>query len=213
MQWRLVYRVRFQNGPLSWCQASGSDRDMLLANDLRGKTMPECNVHALTITDKHPEGDKYETNTTKQFSLPWNDDTETEKPGLSEVLQVEEGTDNEWPLKLREFAIEQANDQYCKKVASTVGGRATYSYVRNGVLIRQSQIDGEVQKVAVISLCRRVLHSSHYPVLAGIEARDNVLTRCEQNVRGPTRPMKLIKQYLICGLAQRTAREPTVKRN
>lgn len=84
---------------------------------------------------------------------------DTVKPALPEDLRVLDGTDEERPLATRELVNEQANDPYWIEFSNTVEKLGSvYSYDKNGIFIRQAQIDGSLQKVIPTSLRARILY-------------------------------------------------------
>lgn len=73
---------------------------------------------------------------------------DTVKPAVPEVLQVSVGDDKERLLATSEFVTKHANDPCCREVSNTEGKQGSvYLYDRNGILIRQAQIDDAQQNV------------------------------------------------------------------
>lgn len=77
-------------------------------------------------------------------------------------------TSNEKLLTTRDFVTAQTIDLYCGEVVLAGGEPGTlYSYDREGVLVKQSKIDGSGQKVLPASICSLVLYMAHYHVFGG----------------------------------------------
>lgn len=63
---------------------------------------------------------------------------------------------------------EHAYDPCCTEVSNTVCElESAYYYGRSGVLIRQAQLDGALQKIVPTLLRALILYLKHYTVFAG----------------------------------------------
>ena len=67
-----------------------------------------------------------------------------------------------------EFIKQQAEDEYCKEAAKSVGlPGSAFSIDKHGFLVRIAPLDGAVQKVVPASLKDRILKLGHFPPLSG----------------------------------------------
>lgn len=63
---------------------------------------------------------------------------------------------------------EQSSDKYWTDVGNSVClPGSSFTYDQDGFLVRQSPIDGAVQRVVTVSLRNRLLYLAHYPLLVG----------------------------------------------
>lgn len=86
----------------------------------------------------------------------------------SAVLNVEEEPETPDPFTLEEFLQAQRDDKFCRERSESVGDPKFCSgYDRYGVLVRKAILDGAQHKVVPERLRHRLLHLTHYPVLAG----------------------------------------------
>ena len=87
---------------------------------------------------------------------------------LPEVLALAQSNTEIVPFTVEEFLNEQATDPFCRKKAEAVGEKdSQFDYDRYGILVRKSNLDGALQRVVPVSLRARLLHTTHYPRLAG----------------------------------------------
>lgn len=135
------------------------------------------------------------------FTLRWGDTGNTDRtgykhtPALPEGLRVANSPDLGRPVPTTDSATNQGNDTYCNQIASVVGKpNSLYLYDRNGILVRQSKIEGAVQKVS--RTCRASF--SHFVSVALSRVTQDIdfyTPRYVTSPIGPMKPLKFIRPY------------------
>lgn len=95
----------------------------------------------------------------------------------------------------RNFVTAKTTDPCYRKIEITVCKSGFFYWCElEGVLVRQSKIDGPVQKVVQVSFRARVRYMSHYPSSLVIQARDDFTIRYVAEFFGHMRLMMHIQR-------------------
>ena len=127
-------------------------------------------IDALALTNEAPTTLMLVKDGTTELDDDFPDDPDSpgEPPSETRLPPSADPAVLDEPISLEELAREQKNDRYCRSVAELVGKpQSQYDVDRRGLLVRQSRIDGALQKLVPVSLRARVLHLAHHPLTAG----------------------------------------------
>ena len=109
-------------------------------------------------------------------------------------------------ISVEEFLIEQTEDSFCRFAAETTGmPNSKFNIDRYGFLVRNSPLDGTLQRVVPTQLRPRVLYLAHHPRLGGHPGATSMYYTLRGEYTGHTWPATRLRPYGIALRALRPA--------